>query len=188
MVGRVLVVDDIDGNIRLTRSLLEGDGHELTAARTGVEALAAVADAPPDVILLDVRMPGLDGFETCRRLKADAATRLVPVVLVTASESPADKLRGLDAGADDFISKPFNAHELRRGDAIPLTAQIVGIVDVYDAITARRPYKAAIAPAVACDELLDEARRGLQQRDLVNLFVSMVTERQLPEVPGGPGQ
>lgn len=322
MTGRVLVVDDIDGNIRLSRSLLEVDGHELTVARSGVEALAMVAEVPPDVILLDVRMPGLDGFEVCRRLKANGATRLVPVVLVTASEDPDDKLRGLEAGADDFISKPFNAHELRarvrslvrikrftddldsadtvilslaqtieardpsteghcrrlslyaaalgrrvglgpedleallrggvlhdvgkvgvpdavllkpgrltrdefevmkthtvigdalcgslralrrvrpivrshherldgsgypdglRGDAVPLTAQIMGIVDVYDAMTTQRPYKPALSTGVACDELVDEARRGRQSRDLVGLFVGMAVAGQLPRVSG----
>ncbi len=111
--GRVLVVDDMDVNTRLVRAVLERDGHVVTSAASGEEALAAVAKDAPDLVLLDVLMPGLDGFETCRRLKADAVTRLIPVVLFTALRETDDRIRGFEAGADDFLSKPFHAHELR---------------------------------------------------------------------------
>lgn len=111
--GRVLVVDDVDVNARLVQAVLERDGHTVTVADSGEAALAAIAKEPPDLILLDVMMPGLDGFETCRRLKADAVTRLIPVVLFTALRETDDRIRGFEAGADDFLSKPFHAHELR---------------------------------------------------------------------------
>ena len=82
-------------------------------AADGCEALERVRNDRPDLVLLDVMMPGLNGFEVCRTLKGDAATRLVPVVLVTALRHADDRVQGIEAGADDFITKPFNAHELR---------------------------------------------------------------------------
>ena len=110
--ARVLVVDDLPANARLLRSLLERDGYVVSTAATGVDALAMVAAAPPDLVLLDVMMPGIDGFETCRRLKALPGMRLVPVVLVTALHESDDRIKGIEAGADDFLTKPFNPHEL----------------------------------------------------------------------------
>ena len=111
--GRVLVVDDVEGNVRLAASVLEPDGYIVSSASNGQAALAAITRNHPDLILLDVMMPGLDGFETCRQLKSSAATRLIPVVLITALRQSSDRIRGIDAGADDFISKPFNPPELR---------------------------------------------------------------------------
>ncbi len=109
----MLVVDDVDVNARLVQAVLARDGHLVTVAASGEAALEAIAKEPPDLILLDVMMPGLDGFETCRRLKSDAVTRLIPVVLFTALRETDDRIRGFEAGADDFLSKPFHAHELR---------------------------------------------------------------------------
>jgi putative two-component system response regulator len=111
--GRILIVDDMDGNRRLMASILASDGHLVEFANNGRAALHCVATAPPDLILMDVMMPDLDGFEACRALKRDPSSRLIPVVLVTALQNADDRLRGIDAGADDFLSKPFNAHELR---------------------------------------------------------------------------
>ena len=318
VAGRVLVVDDVAGNISLARSVLERDGYLVTSAANGREALEAVARDHPDLILLDVMMPGLDGFEACRLLKSDAATRLLPVVLVTALRNPGAKILGIDAGADDFITKPFNTPELRarvrslirikrytddldsaesvivslaltieardpstdghchrlaayaaalgaelglgeddlgalerggflhdigkvgipdnvllkpsaltrheyeqikahtvigdrlcgelrslrrvrpivrghherldgtgypdelKGDAVPLLAQLMGIVDVFDALTTSRPYKEALPPERAYEELVLEANRGWRQRDLVDIFVKMSTSGRLP--------
>jgi putative two-component system response regulator len=106
-------VDDVESNGRLMQRLLGRDGYKLRTARDGQEALEAVAREQPDVILMDVVMPRLDGFEACRRLKDDPATRLIPVVLVTALADTNSRIRGLEVGADDFISKPFNEPELR---------------------------------------------------------------------------
>lgn len=319
------MVDDIAGNVNLLRSLLVGDGYAVTTANNGQEALDNVVREHPDLILLDVMMPGLNGFETCRRLKADAATRLLPVVLITALRDMDDRIRGIEAGADDFISKPFNIHELRarvrslvrikrytddldtaesvilslaltieardpstdghcqrlaayarmlgaqvglgeedlaalerggflhdvgkvgvpdalllkpgaltreeyeqvkmhtvigdrlcgelrslrrvrpivrghherldgsgypdglQGDAIPLLAQIMGVVDVFDALTTARPYKPALSAARAEEELIHEAQRGWRRRDLVDALIELSRSGQLA-LSGGPNQ
>jgi len=316
--GRVLVVDDIEGNVQLVAALLERDGYFVTSASSGREALDAVARDRPDLILLDVMMPGLDGVDTCRELKSRDATRLTPVVLVTALQQTDHKIRGIEAGADDFITKPFNPHELRArvrslvrikrytddldsaesvivslaltieardrytdghcqrlaayaaslgerlgldaedvstlrrggflhdigkvgvpdalllkpgrltadeyelmkshtvigdrlcgelrslaavrpivrshhercdgsgypdglsGDAIPLLAQIIGVVDVFDALTTARPYKNAVSSDDACEELRREAARGWRRRDIVDAFVALGREGGLP--------
>ena len=313
-LGRVLVVDDIEANRSLVTALLTRDGYHVDAVASGAAALERVRSDPPDLVLLDVMMPPPNGFDVCRALKADAGTRLIPVVLITALQQSEDRIQGFEAGADDFISKPFNAHELRarvrslirikrytddldsaesvilslaltieardgyteghcerlaryaaalgrhiglsdedvrvlerggylhdigkvgipdaillkpgrftpaelavmqqhavigdrlcgelrslrqvrpivrhhherqdgtgypdglRGDAIPLFAQIIAIVDVFDALTTARPYKAAVAADVACTELIAEAQRGWHRRDLVDTFVALVRQ------------
>jgi putative two-component system response regulator len=317
-IGRVLVVDDLPGNVSLATAMLHFDGYLVSDATNGLDALEAVMRDHPDLVLMDVRMPGLDGFEACRALKSDPVTRLIPVVLVTALQDTEDRIRGMEAGADDFITKPFNAHELRarirslirikrytdeldtaesvivslaltieardhsteghcqrlaayasalgrelqldgedigalhrggflhdigkvgipdaillkparltadeyevmkrhtiigdrlcgelrslrrvrpivrhhherldgsgypdglKGDAIPLFAQIMGIVDVYDALTTMRPYKAALAAAGAYQELQIEVSRGWRRADLVDQFVRLGREDRLP--------
>ena len=316
--GRVLVVDDVEANRSLVTALLTRDGYEIEVVADGRSALDSVHRDPPDLVLLDVMMPGLNGLDVCRALKADAVTRLIPVVLITALCQSEDRVQGLDAGADDFITKPFNAHELRarvrsllrikrytddldsaesvilslaltieardqyteghcerlagyastlgrrinldeddigvlarggylhdigkvgipdsillkpgrltpaehavmqqhaaigdrlcgelrslrqvrpivrhhherrngtgypdglQGDAIPLFAQIIAIVDVFDALTTARPYKAAFAADLACGELLAEVDRGLHRRDLVEEFVVMARQGDAP--------
>lgn len=108
MTARILVVDDIEANVRLLQAKLSAEYYDVLTAPDGVTALAIAAADQPDVILLDVMMPGLDGFETCRRLKADAATRHIPVVMVTALDGREDRITGLEAGADDFLTKPLD--------------------------------------------------------------------------------
>ena len=314
-MGTVLVVDDIAGNRRLLELLLASDGHVVRTASDGDEAVLTVHDAPPDLVLMDVRMPKVDGFEACRAIKQDPSTRLIPVVLITSLDDTASRIRGIEAGADDFVSKPFNAPELRarvrsllrikrytddldsaesvivslaltieardrttdghcqrlaeyasafgrslgldeddvaalkrggflhdvgkvgipdavllkpgrlaheeyelmkqhtiigdrlcgelrslrkvrpivrhhheridgsgypdrlRDDAIPLLAQIMGIVDVFDALTTERPYKVALPFARAAEELRREAARGWRHADLVNTFLEQVWRR-----------
>jgi putative two-component system response regulator len=316
--GRVLVVDDLAGNVSLATAVLRRDGYLVSSATNGLDALEAVAREDPDLVLMDVRMPGLDAFEACRVLKRNPATRLIPVVLVTALQDTEHRIRGIEAGADDIITKPFNAHELRarirslirikrytdeldtaesvivslaltieardqsteghcqrlaayasalgdelrldaediaalqrggflhdigkvgipdrillkparltadeyelmkqhtiigdrlcgglrslglvrpivrhhherldgsgypdglKGDAIPLFAQIMGIVDVFDALTTERPYKPALDPACAYEELQIEVSRGWRRADLVEQFVRLGREDRLP--------
>ena len=109
----VLVADDTESIRLLYRKLLTSDGHEVIAVADGVAALAAVRERHPDVVLLDVTMPKLDGLEVCRRLKADPATRFTPVVLVTGLSDLQDRIKGIEAGADEFLSKPVHPLELR---------------------------------------------------------------------------
>jgi two-component system, cell cycle response regulator len=108
MSARILIVDDIEANRRLLQAKLEAQYHTVLLASSGQEALdIAVRDAP-EIILLDVMMPGMDGYEVCRRLKADPVTNHIPVVMVTALSDVEDRVRGLDAGAEDFLTKPVD--------------------------------------------------------------------------------
>ena len=316
--GRILVVDDVPGNVRLARSVLEREGYSVTSVAGGEEALQSVANEQPDLILMDVMMPGLNGFDACRELKLHASTRLIPIVLVTALRNSQDRIRGFEAGADDFLSKPINAPELRarvrslirikkytddldsaesviismaltieardpsteghchrlaayatafgrelglgeeelaalerggflhdigkvgipdsvllkpgkltseeyeqikthteigdrlcgelrslrrvrpivrghherldgtgypdqlRGNRVPLLAQLMGIVDVFDALTTSRPYKSALPRDAALEELRREVDRGWRSRELVDVFERLCREGRLP--------
>jgi putative two-component system response regulator len=313
-VWSVLIVDDVAGNCRLLESLLASDGHGVRTAGDGAEALRLVRAEPPDLVLMDVTMPQVDGFEACQAIKRDPRTRLIPVVLVTNVDDAAGRIRGIDAGADDFISKPFNGPELRArvrsllrikrytddlddaesvivslaltieardratdghckrlaryaselgrtigldeedvsalvrggflhdvgkigipdavllkpgplaadefevikqhtvigdrlcgelrslqrvrpivrhhherldgsgypdglvGDEAPLLAQIMGVVDVFDALTSDRPYRAAQPAAQAADELRRDVARGWRRADLVATFLNQIEE------------
>lgn len=107
----ILVVDDTPANLRLLEAVLIPRGYTLLAAESGSDALDLVAQHGPDLVLLDILMPGLDGYEVCRRLRQDPATQALPVVMITSSGNQ-EKLRALEAGADDFIAKPFDQAEL----------------------------------------------------------------------------
>ena len=108
MSARVLVVDDVPANVRLLEARLSAEYFDVMTASNGAQALEICARAECDIILLDVMMPDMDGFEVCRRLKSNPATHFIPVVMVTALDSPADRVRGLEAGADDFLTKPVS--------------------------------------------------------------------------------
>jgi len=108
MTARVLVVDDILSNVKLLEAKLAAEYFEVITASSGEQALARVAAELPDIVLLDVMMPGMDGFEVCRRIKANSKTAHIPIVMVTALDQPSDRVTGLDAGADDFLTKPVD--------------------------------------------------------------------------------
>lgn len=108
MTARVLVVDDIFPNVKLLEAKLKAEYYDVVTAQSGPEALKKVVEDSPDVILLDVMMPGMDGFEVCRQIKANPAVAHIPVVMVTALTDSEDRVRGLENGADDFLSKPVN--------------------------------------------------------------------------------
>jgi adenylate cyclase len=109
---RVLIVDDAADNIRMLGELLSAAGYELSVARSGDEALAQIASDPPGLVLLDVVMPGLSGYEVCERIRSNPDTRTLPVILVTGIRPAEERIRGLECGADDFLTKPVNREEL----------------------------------------------------------------------------
>jgi len=109
--ARILVVDDVPENVRLLQAVLAPRGYDVIVAHDGLAALESVGSEQPDLILLDVMMPGLDGYGVCRRLREDDDTAVLPVIMVTSSEGE-EKTRAIEAGADDFIPKPFNHDEL----------------------------------------------------------------------------
>jgi putative two-component system response regulator len=315
--GRILVVEDDKPNADMLIRLLVKEGYGVEAAVDGQEALDAIALRPPDLLLLDVRLPKVDGFEICRQVKGNPATRLIPVIFLTGLDASLHRIAGIRAGADDFLSKPFNIEELRArvrslmqlkhytdelesaesvimslaltveardsytnghchrlatyatalgaelsmspedmsslrrgaylhdvgkigipdavllkpatltaaefsvmqrhatigdalcgdmrslapvraivrhhherldgsgypdgltGDRIPIVAQIVGIVDAYDAMTTDRPYRGARTAKVACAELSADASRGKFDVKLVRTFVDLLDRRTL---------
>ncbi|MBU6442644.1 MAG: PleD family two-component system response regulator [Alphaproteobacteria bacterium] len=148
MTARVLVVDDILSNVKLLEAKLTAEYFEVVTAYSGQEALERIEEHEPDIVLLDVMMPGMDGFEVCRRIKHNPKTAHVPVVMVTALDQPSDRVAGLEAGADDFLTKPVDdaalfarvrslvrlklmMDELRMREA---TGQNMGLVDPADSL------------------------------------------------------
>ena len=165
MTARVLIVDDLVPNIRLLEARLTAEYFDVISATNGFEALELCRDGRCDIVLLDVMMPGMDGFEVCRRLKSDPATAHLPVVMVTALDQPADRVRGLDVGADDFLTKPVDEialiarvrslsrlkvmlDELR---ARVVTSASLGLKDAAGLVRSRRrrkrPYSAGRGPS-----------------------------------------
>src|ERR1700675_2072705 len=108
MSARILVVDDAPANVKLLGARLSAEYFDVLTAASGAEALQICARAECDIILLDVMLPDIDGFEVCRRLKSTPATHFIRLVIITALDSPADRVRGLEAGADDFLTKPVS--------------------------------------------------------------------------------
>jgi|CXWL01.1.fsa_nt_gi DNA-binding response OmpR family regulator len=111
-VAHILVVDDTPTNLKLLTGLLGSRGYEVETAADGESALAAIARRKPDLVLLDVMMPGLSGYDVCRRIRAEPATALLPVVMCTSLDPQQERVNGIEAGADDFLSKPVNQPEL----------------------------------------------------------------------------
>ena len=112
MQKKILVVDDEPYIVKAIRYYLEDENYEILTAEEGIEAIDLAEQHQPDLIILDVMMPGMDGFEVCRELRSRSRTRLIPIIFLTARESVEDKVMGFDLGADDYITKPFNNREL----------------------------------------------------------------------------
>jgi len=112
MAEKILVVDDTPVNVKLLADLLTVKGYAVVTAASGAEALAAVEKDQPDLVLLDVMMPGMSGYDVCRKIRANVATAMLPVVMVTALDPVQERVKGIDAGADDFLGKPINQPEL----------------------------------------------------------------------------
>jgi class 3 adenylate cyclase/CheY-like chemotaxis protein len=127
--AKILVVDDVAMNVKLLADLLGVKGYATCTASSGAEALAKLGSERPDLVLLDVMMPGMSGYEVCEAIRADPAHAMLPVVLVTALDPAKERARGLDAGADDFLSKPVSQHEL-----LARVRSLLRIKSLYDEV------------------------------------------------------
>ena len=156
MTARVLVVDDVLSNIKLLEARLTAEYFDVLTATNGPQALALCNEGKCDIVLLDVMMPGMDGFEVCRRLKASPHTAHIPVVMVTALDQPADRVRGLDAGADDLLTKPI--------DEMAVLARVRSLSRLkvtLDELRARAATSASLGLAdPAADTLADNGAKG----------------------------
>lgn len=161
--SNILVVDDIPLNVELLRTYLKSSGYSVFEAHDGEEALKSVAQNKPDLILLDIMMPKINGFEVCRKLKSDPRTQFVPIVMVTALQSVEDKVQGLEVGADDFITKPFNKMEL-----LARVKSLLRIKFLHDELE-----KKIIQ--------LDEARKRLQQLAVTDGLTGLFNHRFFKE-------
>jgi DNA-binding response OmpR family regulator len=130
--GKILVVDDTPQNVRLLEAVLGSNGYEVVSASSGQEALEKLAGWLPDLVLLDIQMPGMNGYEVCRRLRENPATQFLPVVMVTSSDSEV-RVDAIDAGADDFLMKPINQQEL-----LARVRSLVRIKSYHDTVEAQR--------------------------------------------------
>jgi two-component system cell cycle response regulator len=138
MTARVLVVDDVRSNLKLLQTRLSLEYFEVLTSTNGPDAIAICENGGCDIVLLDVKMPGMDGFEVCRRLRTAPATAHLPIVLLTALDRPADRVRGLESGADDFLTKPV--------DQLALIARVRSLVRLkfsIDELRARAAHSAA---------------------------------------------
>ena len=131
-LAKILVVDDQAKNVKLLANVLAGKGYAVVTAGSGAEALARVAADRPDLVLLDVMMPGMDGYEVCRAIRANPATGILPVVLVTALDPVQERIKGIEAGADDFLTKPINQPEL-----LARVKSLLRINDLYRTVQAQ---------------------------------------------------
>ena len=109
---KALVVDDDPGILQVLQDVLEAEGYAVSTAGDGEQALRQWDEVRPEIVLLDILMPGLDGFEVCRRLRQWDPRRTTPIIMLTALSAEADEVRGLEVGADDYVTKPFNTREL----------------------------------------------------------------------------
>jgi two-component system cell cycle response regulator len=156
MTARVLVVDDIPVNVRLLEAKLSAEYFDVITASSGAEALEKVAAEAPDIVLLDVMMPGMDGFEVCRRMKADPVGQHIPVVMVTALNDRGDLVRGLEAGADDFLTKPVNDTAL-----FARVKSLLRVKMLFDELRLREETSrqlGGIPQQLSCEELLRGVR------------------------------
>ena len=161
----VLVVDD-EPSARVTAEVLLGtEGYQLRFASSGAEALRRLESEPIDLVVCDVTMPGMDGFEVCRRMKGDERWRLVPIILVTALDGRLDMLEGLEAGADEFLTKPVEGPVLRARVRVMLRFR-----HEYERLRSAAPDLETLLRQ-RCDQLADDANLSEREREILNLLL-----------------
>jgi len=160
---KILVVDDAPVNVQLLVTYLEAEGYDVISAANGGEAVKQVRCEKPDLVLLDVMMPLLDGFEVCKILKSDNVTKFTPVIMVTALNEIKDKVKGMDSGADDYLSKPFNKMEL-----LARVRSLLRIKDLNDQLNEK------------VDEL-EEAKELLRQQAITDGLTGLFNYRHFKE-------
>lgn len=153
---KILLVDDNTANVDLLEAYLEPSGYDILKAYDGLEGLHLAYEKNPDLILLDIMMPGLDGYEVCKRLKEDERTQLIPIVIITALSDLDDKIKGLDVGADDFLSKPIVRPEL-----MARVRSLLRIKNLYDDLDSSENIIFTLALAL---EAKDPYTRGHSER------------------------
>ncbi len=160
---KILVVDDEDRNLRLMKLLLTSFGYDVLTASNGEEALEMAHDIPPDVILLDIMMPKMDGFEVAKQLKREEETKIIPIVMVTALNEVEDRVKALEVGADDFLSKPVDKTELK--------ARVQSLVKVKAYNDHMRNYQKELEAEVAKRTIqLRQALKKLKEVSLESIF------------------
>ncbi|MEM6603880.1 MAG: PleD family two-component system response regulator [Pseudomonadota bacterium] len=174
MTARILVVDDILPNIKLLEAKLTSEYYEVVCASSGFEALQLAETQNPDLILLDIMMPGMDGFEACTKLKANPKTEHIPVVMVTALDQPEDKVKGLSCGADDFLTKPV--------EDLPLMARVRSLTRLKmmnDELRMRQNTETRFGIAPQKEDAFKDANVLIVDSNL------MVAEKMLERLPEG---
>jgi len=161
MAQRILVVDDTPQNVKLLSDLLAAKGYEVSAAVNGEQALESIAKRPPDLVLLDIMMPGISGYDVCRKIRENPATALLPIVLCTSLDPNQERVKGIEAGADDFLSKPINQPEL-----FARVRSLLRVKNLQDERLARlksffSPHLAEAIAAGKGDEILKTHRREI---------------------------
>ena len=176
----ILVVDDDPRNVRLLESILRAQGYELSAAGNGEEALRAVESGSPDLLLLDVMMPKMSGFELCQRLKGRYETRLLPIIMVTALNALEDKVHALELGADDFLSKPINKAEL-----LAKVRAVLRVKSLQDEVERQKRELEASNRELLRFQRYKESLTQMVVHDLKNPLASIMGNIQLVEAQKG---
>jgi len=178
--GKILIVDDYPANVKLLERNLRTAGYDTVAAYDGAEALEKVQTERPDLILLDIMLPRIDGYEVCHRLRMDEATAVIPIIMITALKDTADRIRGLEAGADDFISKPFDRGEL--------LARVKSLLQIkyYRSMLAEREKFHAVIQDLSHGIIIADAEGRIQTisrraAELLDLGTELFTGRTLEE-------
>jgi putative two-component system response regulator len=172
MTGKILIVDDESAARTALETLLRREGFEVRDASDGPSALAECAKFSPDLILLDILMPGMNGFEVCRRIKATPETRLTPVVLITGLSATEDRIEGINAGADDFLSKPIDINEL-----LARTRSLLRLKQYTDELENAEAVVFTLAQSI---EARDPYTRGHCER-LADMSARLGTKLEIPE-------